>query len=159
MYLYLALILDANQCMATSIGTTFLFVLLTEMLVSLFVKTVLPFLVTRFWKNGERTLEFDVSEEILQIFYRQYIVQLCSFVSPWAGLVGFVTFVCEFGIDVFRIKKVCKDPGLTVGDMRAFIGLLFLFVSIMTFLSYPNGFLWMAILPQSLPNSYRVCFL
>lgn len=159
MYLFLSLIITPTPgdgtCVANTVGNAYLIVIGTELLVSLFVKTLLPTAI--FCKTKKRTLEFDVAEEMLQIFYRQYIVQLCSFVSPWAGIVSLVSSLLEICIDSLRFKYVCDNSMQMVGDLRWTISLLFLFLAFCSFISYPNGFLWMVILPETLPFSYRSC--
>lgn len=160
MYLFLSLILTfpANGqtvCIATSVGNAYLIVFATEILVSLFVKTIVPLLFA--WWKGSRQSDFDVSEEMLEIFYRLFIFQLCSYVSPFTGVVALSASLLEFFIDVFRLKFVCVDPGVTLGDLRYFIGFMFVLIALLSFVSYPNGFLWMTIFPDLLPLSYRSC--
>jgi hypothetical protein len=157
MYLLLSLIIttSTSSCAASEVGNAYLIVIGTELVVSLFVKTLFPALIM--CKNKEKTLLFDTSEEMLQIFYKQFIVQLCSFVSPWAGIAALVTSLLECLIDSLRLKYVCKDPGITIGDFRMTLSLMFLFLAFCSFISYPNGFLWMVIIPETLPFSYRTC--
>jgi hypothetical protein len=157
MYLWLSIIItpSTSSCAASEVGNAYLIVIGTELLVSLFVKTLFPTLIM--CKNKVKTLEFDFSEEMLQIFYKQFIVQLCSFVSPWAGIAALVTSLLEFLIDSLRLKYVCKDPGITIGDFRMTLSLMFLFLAFCSFISYPNGFLWMVIIHETLPFSYRTC--
>lgn len=89
MYLFLSLIITPNDsvtCVANTVGNSYLIVIGTELLVSLFIKTLLPSVIL--CKTKERTLEFDVAEEMLQLFIDNSLFNYV--VSSVPGLVSFL---------------------------------------------------------------------
>ena len=101
--------------------------------------------------------EFDLSEQFLQVLYRQFILYIGILVFPLIGILGVVGNLVEYPLDRLQLLRLCKEPHYIIDTHGSFLLIFLLIVGIVAFLMYPNGAFWVLFLPDFLPAGARNC--
>jgi hypothetical protein len=168
LYLLIALVLTvppSNQCLLQNSGINFLFTIVIDGLIIVFVETLAPILYRKakikWWAADEEDEsikpDFDISEEILQVVYRHFILYLGLMIAPIIGLLGIIVNGIQFYIDRYRIFRVCKKPQY-ISTKLGTVMLMFVIINVLAVtITYPNGYLWLLFVPDSLPSGFQNC--
>ncbi len=107
--------------------------LLLDLVVWNFVELVSPVVMAKLFKllkitsnksDEEQKPVFDLAEEFIELFYRQYIVFSAVTIFPIVGLFAFVVTCCEYPLDKFKLLKMCQQPKRINNNLTIFIVLL-----------------------------------
>jgi len=92
--------------------------------------------------KGDRELrpEFELSEEFVQLLYRQLMIYLGSSVLPLAPVIGLVATVLSLWLDKYRLVTVCQKPDIKQRPVRPSVLMAcHILVALAAVVSYPNG--------------------
>ncbi|KAM9973689.1 hypothetical protein ACTFIW_010806 [Dictyostelium discoideum] len=141
-------------CPFVDVGSQFLFILVLDLTLSnlweIIYSVSMAYIGRRREKSGRRSTEsykpeFEISEEYLEILYRQFIVYLGLPIYPIVALFGVVCNIVEYYVDRFRLIRICKKPHRMQGSMKKFLSFYLLFISLISVASYPYGSGWVLI--------------
>ncbi len=99
--------------------------------------------------------EFNISDETLQLGYRQLVLYLGVIVCPFMGFAVVAGGLLEYALSRLLMLRLTQKPRHIT---EAFGGLLFgalIGVAVSSLVFYPNGYLWLLYAPQAVPNGYR----
>ena len=110
---------------------------------------------SRRWRVEEpETLraEFDISLELLQIIYRQFVIYIAITISPWIPVVGGMGLVVEFFVSRLLMLRLTQTPKYIDVSLAAWLGSWLIIISLAALLFYPLG-VWLVFVPRYLPFS------
>eukprot|EP00835_Amoeboradix_gromovi_P004071 NODE_297_length_11469_cov_0.855937.p7 type:complete len:161 gc:universal NODE_297_length_11469_cov_0.855937:5493-5975(+) len=96
--------------------------------------------ITSDLSNEEQKPVFDVAGEMVELFYRQFIVFSAVSIFPSVGILAAVVTVAEYPLDKFKLIKMCQQPKRVNNPMTKFIVIL-LTLSAVTALFSPYSIL------------------
>lgn len=146
-----------TSCILQSSATNYFIVLTIDtFIVMVFVKMLAPIIIRRI--TGRKELpEFNVSDHLLQLIYRQFIIYIGFIIFPLIGILGLVAIILQFIIDRIELLRLCQDPQIIRDHIGNFLLAFCLISAMAAFVTYPNGALWMLFLPNLLPANFRNC--
>eukprot|EP01119_Soliformovum_irregulare_P018638 TRINITY_DN5760_c0_g1_i6.p1 TRINITY_DN5760_c0_g1~~TRINITY_DN5760_c0_g1_i6.p1 ORF type:complete len:475 (+),score=127.46 TRINITY_DN5760_c0_g1_i6:1444-2868(+) len=137
LYIALAFVRETG-CSYHNSGSKFLTLILIDLFLGNTIEYVLAygkiFLSKHFQmfagKGGDEANkpEFDVAEEYLEVFYRQFLIYFGTAVFPMMPLLGLVTNIIEYPLDKFRMLRMCQRPKRIDLSMKRLI-LIWMFVT------------------------------
>lgn len=144
---------NSSPCEIDKIGDQMLFIILLDITVSNLWELIWPSILYRIKKRNAETNkrsnesarpDFDVADEYLEIFYRQFILYLGMTVFPLITFLGLIANILEYHLDKYRLFRICREPNRMDGSMKKFI-VFYLFTSafLATF-CFPYGALWVS---------------
>ena len=166
LYLLIAVTLrDSGECSLLQGGINlFISICIDMFLVTVLVKTAIPKLYRWFrqkWHNVSPTSltgpMFDLSEEYLTALYFQFLFLLTLPLMPLVGVLGTLSPLVQFTMARWKLMEKQHANMYIQGRPTAFLSLSLLFVSLATFLTFPNGLLWLLFLPHTLPIAMQNC--
>ena len=163
LFILISVILNPlNDCMDTQYATNFFFIVVIDAFVINFIVEICVPLVGRSIRkclncDEKEKPEFNISEELQQLFYRQFILNLGFIVFPMLSGVGFVGMLCQYVFDRIKLKYVCSDPHYVDNSFLLFFVISSVILAFLTLIAFPNGFLWMGFLPKLLPEGFQNC--
>ena len=164
LYTLMAIILKPiSSCLETTIGTNFMYIVVIDaVVINFFVEICIPLCMRKFRqkclkKTNERLPEFNISEELQQLIYRQFIINIGFIICPLISAVGLIGMLLQFMFDRIKLKYVCADPGHVERPLEKFLLVLCLFLTASTLFTFPNGGLWMIFIPDMLPSGLKNC--
>lgn len=165
MYVLIAKVLPEppSSCLLESAGNNFLITVVIDiLLITIFVQVFLPMIVRAFkvrvLKKATEKPDFDIAEQLLLVLYRQFIINIAVIVVPPIGILGVIATIVQYIMDKYKMIRVCQAPPHYIEEKPGiFLFMVGWLVSAATFLTYPNGTLWMLFIPQYLPNGYQNC--
>ncbi|KAF0975758.1 hypothetical protein FDP41_005085 [Naegleria fowleri] len=139
----------ATPCVIKVMGNQYMIQMVTDFCLSITVEFLLPWIIykVRGSLNKDKEVvihkpEFDVSEEYLELIYRQYIIYN-GFVSfPLITLIGFVASLFELYLDKFRLIKLSSKPPLTTGSVKSVVAGFLILASILAIINWGGGNLY-----------------
>ncbi|KAG2386685.1 hypothetical protein C9374_002429 [Naegleria lovaniensis] len=139
----------ATPCVIKIMGNQYMIQMVTDFCLSVSVEFLLPWIIYKvkgsLTKNKETIIhkpEFDVSEEYLELIYRQYIIYN-GFVSfPLITLIGFVASLFELYMDKFRLIKLSSKPPLTTGSVKSVVAGFLILASVLAIINWGGGNLY-----------------
>lgn len=154
-----------NNCSIQNSATNFLTTVLIDALLLTLVDTFVPLLGRRlkmWWYQLESddpslSIEFNVSEDLLQIMYRQFIICIAILVFPLVGIFACLVNLLQYGIDKYRLLRICKDPQYIEEKLGLAMFIFIVINMIASTITYPNGALWILFLPKLLPDGFQNC--
>lgn len=162
LYSISAKLLPSNTCLIPNSGVSLTVVLLIDsLLVSTFLKTIIPFLMPRILARCGRVVhqkpEFDIAEHLLQIIYKQYIVFIGSLVFPFIGFINALCLLLQYQIDKIQLYRICEDPQYVNERYGIFTMVFIIITAVLAFFTFPNGAFWLLFIPKMLPSGYTNC--
>lgn len=161
------LFLDGGTKMTTILIVDILLMNLISLLQALLSVRVKRFIYTRRpqWKpeecdlDDEETLksEFNLSDELLQIIYRQFVTYIGSMVFPLIAFICLLGAVFEYFFSRWLMLRLTQRPKYIEDALGVFLFVWLMIIAVCAFLFYPIGPLWILYLPQLLPVAYRNC--
>lgn len=100
--------------------------------------------------------EFEVADEYLELFIRQYIIYIGMTFVPILPILGLISNLLEILVDRYRLMRLTKTPPYLRGSMRHFLVFFMFITSLISLLMYPYGtFLTLGsfILSESCPET------
>jgi len=107
--------------------------------------TVLNLLYVAFFtdKNEERSpdgwREFILSQEYVEIVYRQFLLGMGFIVMPMIVVFGLAANILEYWCDKYRMLRLCHKPGATKSTFRGVLAFYFFLSALFILASFPNG--------------------
>lgn len=140
------------QCELGNLGNQFITLLLTDLVLSNFIRLAWPFFGWKLWgcctgkkisrESDNGRIEFDIAINYLDLLYRQFIVYLGTPFVPWLPILGMFVNGIQIPIDKWRLLKFCKTPPFLSGSMKHFL-VFFLFISALVSIAvFPYGTGW-----------------
>lgn len=90
-------------------------------------------------RNEFGTREFIISQEYVELVYRQFLIGLGFLVMPMIAIFGLAANILEYWVDKFRMLKVCHKPKVISASFRGVLAFYFFFSAMFVLASYPNG--------------------
>lgn len=151
-----------NSCIETQNAENFFFIVVMDAFFINFVAEICLPLITRAVRKGLRLEEkekpeFNISEELQQLFYRQLILNIAFIVFPMISAIGFLGLLCQYLFDRIKFKYVCSDTHYVEQSFVTFLVICSSILGLLTLITFPNGGLWMLFLPKLLPIGYQNC--
>ncbi|EGC29449.1 hypothetical protein DICPUDRAFT_158970 [Dictyostelium purpureum] len=141
-------------CPLVDAGSQFLLILVLDLTLSNLWEIIYSLIFAAIGKRREQSgkrssdyykPEFDLSEEYLEILYRQFIVYLGIPIYPIVAVFGVACNIVEYYVDRFRLFRICKKPHRMQGSMKKFLSFYLLIISIVSVVTYPYGSGWVLI--------------
>jgi hypothetical protein len=128
----------------------FLSICVDIFVITCFVQNLAPILIRRIrirWcgareDNASLKPVFDISEELLAMLYRQFLLYLALMVVPLSGVLGIVGVLLQYFLVKFRLLYVCQPTQYIQEDLRWFLFGICSLIALAATLSYPNGIIW-----------------
>jgi hypothetical protein len=137
------------RCPLAGMGWQFFWLFVSDLTMSSFLEMFIPVVTlcaTRRLGCGknkgdeESRPEFDLSEEFVQLLYRQLLVYLGAVVLPFTPLMGTIGALIALTMDKYRLVAVCRKPRDKQRPVRpALLMACHIIVAIAAIVSYPNG--------------------
>jgi hypothetical protein len=155
----------SSSCIYSELGRKYLLLIITdlvlgnaiELFVPWFQRVILaPMIPALQSKTSDEAMkpEFDVSQEYLELFYRQFVIYVGQPLFPLLPWVGAVSNIIEYGLDKYKLTKVCQKPKRLDITMKSFLGILLTITSVFAIAMPPTGNAWVlagSMLGQSEP--------
>jgi hypothetical protein len=102
---------------------------------------------------------FELSDELLQICYRQFVTFVGCMVFPLIPLVALLGFILEYFVSRLMMLRLTQPPKFIDSRLGWFHFVTLLVIAFCAFFFYPIGPLFLLYLPRTLPASplYRNC--
>ncbi len=137
------------SCPLSAIGYQFFWLLISDLSVGFVMELGIP-AITLFGKRcwsahkgrteAELRPDFELSEEFVQLLYRQLIIYLGSSTLPFAPILGLAATVLSFWLDKYRLVRICRKPEIKQQPLRPVVLMAcHVVVAIAALASYPNG--------------------
>lgn len=140
------------QCEIGNLGNQFITLLLTDLVLSNFIRLAWPFFGWKLWGccTGKKTsresdagrIEFDIATNYLDLLYRQFIVYLGTPFVPWLPVLGMFVNGIQIPIDKWRLLKFCKTPPFLSGSMKHFLVFFLMISALVSIAVFPYGTAW-----------------
>mmetsp|Transcript_47555 Transcript_47555/g.116536 ORF Transcript_47555/g.116536 Transcript_47555/m.116536 type:complete len:654 (+) Transcript_47555:52-2013(+) len=170
MYFAIGAVPIKSACPYNDTGRKFLLLMFTDLIVQNSLELFMPFfrtkILARYIKRmrGKGSDEddrpnFDIAEEFLELFYRQYVIYLGMSLFPLMPLFGAAVNFIEYPLDKFRMTKVCQKPKRLDITMKSFLAILLTITAVLALAMPPIGTGWVlaGIAPfQSAPDACPV---
>eukprot|EP00834_Sanchytrium_tribonematis_P005294 NODE_311_length_10039_cov_0.864487.p3 type:complete len:422 gc:universal NODE_311_length_10039_cov_0.864487:795-2060(+) len=120
-------------------GYNSMLLLLMDLVVWNIVELVSPIIISKIKEmlkitsnlsDEQQKPEFDVACELIELFYRQFIVFSAVSVFPIVGLFAFVVSSVEYPLDKFKLLKICQKPARVNHTFTSFIVILLTFTAL-----------------------------
>jgi len=146
-------ILNSNDdCPLRSMANQFAILILFDISVTQIFEIGIPYIQAK-WLNpqkensGDKSYEdskpqFILSDEYVEIVYRQFLVGLGFFVFPLLPLLALLGSLIEYWADKFRLLRVAGKPKRTNQTYKNVLTFFFFFSGLGLLLGYPNGAIW-----------------
>jgi len=135
-----------SYCPFSEYGNKFLSLILTDFLLCNLFSFGIPFIRLikyRFDFTKPKVIQFDVSNEVVTLCYRQFLIYLGMTVFPLIVAFGFVFNIIEFFLQKIRLCKLCYETKRSIGFMNFTLPLLALVTILLASFAYPNGIILM----------------
>lgn len=166
LYAMIATLLPSGSgCLMQNSGINFVVSIFIDIiLITVVLQTCIPtlwsyYLSKRSDPNPKRT-EFDLSEQLLLLLYRQFLLYISVLVVPPIGVLGLIALCIQYPLDKWKLTTLCKQyspPRLMQESPGLWLLSFMLFITLAAFLTYPNGALWMLFVPKALPVGFQNC--
>lgn len=137
------------SCPLSAIGYQFFWLLISDLSVGFVMELGIPAITLcgkRCWSahkgrtEAELRPDFELSEEFVQLLYRQLIIYLGSSTLPFAPILGLAATVLSLWLDKFRLVRICRKPEIKQKPLRPVVLMAcHVVVAIAALASYPNG--------------------
>jgi len=141
-----------QHCFLEDLGLKFFTLILTDLILMNAIELFLPLIRVRVMNKFERfrnkggdadsKQEWDVAQEYLEIFYRQFIIYIGMIVFPMMPLLGLLTNFVEFPLDKYKMLRLCKKPKRMDASMKEFILFWLIVTPFVAILCFPQGAIW-----------------
>lgn len=134
---------DESACQLQDLGDQFL------LLIAMNSSTTLAHLlyVRCSDKNAERdeygAREFILSQEYVELVYRQFLIHLGFLVMPMISVFGLIANIIEYSSDKYRMLRLAHKPKAISATFSGVLAFYFFFSAMFVLLSYPNGAVFM----------------
>ena len=138
----------SDQCPLNQIGSQFMVLILTDIIVLKLVELFAPRIVAKLrycvmkkkldkQADDAKRPDFDLTEEYLSVIYRQFVILIGVPVFPMISLLAFISNVIETYLDRYRLFRVCKVPKPSNTTMRNFLIFYLFLVAAFALALYP----------------------
>lgn len=93
-------------------------------------------------KSDVGRVEFEVADEYLELYIRQFIVYIGMPIVPIIPVFAFIANLLEILVDRYRLMRLTKTPPYLRGSMRHFLVFFMFLTSIVSILIFPYGSFW-----------------
>jgi hypothetical protein len=142
------------ECPLLGMAWTFLWLIIFDVAFSVVVEPLVAVAHQRYRRavavrqhlsDYDTQLDFDVSDELVSVLYRQYLVLLGASVFPLITLLGLVAFAIEYAMDRVKLVTLCRKSLQQADalDLRLIVGCS-LAVTLLSVVVYPQGLLFIA---------------
>lgn len=111
-------------------------------IVKLVIDLLLPRILRRYSVRFDNFRSFVLTEEILSLTYRHFLIIICALTFPLAGLIGLAVNIIHLIVDWIRIKHFRTNGSYIRETIALPFGIPFSIIIIASLLVYPMGFLW-----------------
>ena len=132
-------------CVIRTLGNQYLIQMLLDFLVFNAIELVVPyvsyFISKRRNKGSDEGVrpDFDVSEEYLEVIYRQYLIYSGMASFPMITLIALVASILELYLDKWRLVKLCKKPPMTNGSVKTVVSFFLTCSAVLPILNWGGG--------------------
>ena len=81
------------------------------------------------WEKALGLTTTTITEEYLEVIYRQFIIYQGMSASPILPVFGFIGGILELSFDKIRLLKFCKKPPHTNASIRTMLTFFLIFIS------------------------------
>ncbi|KYR02672.1 DUF590 family protein [Tieghemostelium lacteum] len=143
-----------NGCPLVEVGSQFLFILVLDLTLQNVWEIIYALMLDKIGrameKRGKKSTDsykpdFDLSDEYLEVLYRQFIICLGIPIYPFVTVFGIVCNLVEYYVDRFKLFRICKKPARLQGSMKKFLSFYLLIVAVVAVVTYPYGSGWVLI--------------
>lgn len=141
--------LDDCRCPLAGMAWQFFYLIILDLTLSNALEIVLPAVQSPVMRwlgftkgRGDASVqqEFDLTEEYVEVLYRQFIIYLGFTVFPLMAIIGFVGTVAEFWLDKYRLVVMCRKPEVREEPIRPILlTICHMVVAVAALGSFPNG--------------------
>ena len=132
-------------CVVRTLGNQYLIQMLMDFFVFNGIELIVPYVVYVIHKYRNKGSDeairpdFDVSEEYLEVIYRQYLIY-CGMASfPMMTFLGLIASITELYLDKLRLLKLCKKPPMTNGSVKSVVCFFLIVAAILPMLNWGGG--------------------
>ncbi|KAG2373881.1 hypothetical protein C9374_011766 [Naegleria lovaniensis] len=132
-------------CVIRTLGNQYLIQMILDFVVFNAIELILPYIEYYIKKKRNKGSDenvrpdFDVSEEYLELIYRQYIIY-CGMTSfPMITLIAFVASILELYLDKWRLLKLCKKPPMINGSVKTVVSFFLIITAILPMINWGGG--------------------
>eukprot|EP01118_Nematostelium_gracile_P012993 TRINITY_DN4839_c0_g1_i1.p1 TRINITY_DN4839_c0_g1~~TRINITY_DN4839_c0_g1_i1.p1 ORF type:complete len:470 (-),score=109.70 TRINITY_DN4839_c0_g1_i1:77-1486(-) len=145
---------DETACIFKSSGSKFVTLMILDVTLMNFIElatpvvnrmlfTYIPFLKNKRMRGDEEMRpDFDVAEDYLELFYRQFVVYLGVSVFPFLPFFGLFNNIVEYWIDKVRLLRICKKPKPIDLTLKRWLVIWLGIVGVAALVSWPQGAAW-----------------
>ena len=151
-----------NGCPFASAGSTFLSVVLTDLVLTNFFGVLMPFLKYKFPRfkrflmvalkkmlcccgkgiDPDDDPDFEIQTEYFEIYFRQFNIMIGSTACPLLLLIGSLTFTIEYVCDKVKLVKFTYKSEKTHGQMIKFNTIFMILTVVLAVFIWPYGIFW-----------------
>jgi len=177
LYLAISLAIDKSQytrqqesdiCYMADAGAKFLTLIFTDFFVAAFSELIYPLALIwasrhiKFFdrKKGDDAskAEFDVSQEYLELFYRQFVVYLGLTVFPMITFIGLLSNMAAYPIIKYRMLHLSQRPKPIDLSMKTYLVIFLWVIAICALVTYPQGAIFiLSATKSSDDNQFQCC--
>jgi len=125
------------------------------------IKTFLRNHISRLKKNtgSDESVkpEFDIAQEYLEIFYRQFIIYLGMTVFPALAILGFIANILEYPLDRIRMLRICQRPKRIDLSMKRFLLFWLILIAVAATFAPPQGAFWVMWVSRDFRPIFNCC--
>lgn len=168
MYAALSFSFQRNgRCIYFDAGSKFVSLILIDLFFQNFMEMAVPLM--KRWgathvkylqtKGGDEAAkpEFDVSQEYLELFYRQFVIYLGLSIFPGITVLGLITNILEYPLDKYRMLRICQRPKPLDISMKRFLVIWLFVTGLAGLLTWPQGAIWTLTATRGYSPSFTCC--
>mmetsp|Transcript_5565 Transcript_5565/g.20936 ORF Transcript_5565/g.20936 Transcript_5565/m.20936 type:complete len:614 (-) Transcript_5565:3850-5691(-) len=148
-----------SQCPLSLIGQQYLILMLIDVLLMNVLDVAKPILNRMFWcclstvcnkerkskRNSDAELkpEFNITEEYVELIYREYLIYLSTPAFPLAPLLGLVGGFAELFVDRVKLMRFCRKPPIANASMKSTLSFFLLFIAVFAAFNPGSGSIYL----------------
>jgi hypothetical protein len=142
---------DTNECTLESMGNQFTILILMDITFNSILEIFMPFVRSKLSSktaqqsessNDASRPEFILSDEYVEVMYRQFIVGLGLLVVPMLPLLALIANLIEYWLDKIRMLRIAQKPKRTHNSFKSVLVFFFALIGLAITCAYPNGAVW-----------------
>jgi len=157
-----------NICFYHTTGSKFLVMILVDIavfngvgfgipLVQAFLRNHIPSMKKTTGSDDSLKPEFDIAQEYLEIFYRQFIIYLGMTVFPALAVLGFIANIIEYPLHRLRMLRVCQRPKRLDLSMKRFLLFWLIIIALAATFAPPQGAFWVMWVSKDFRSIFNCC--
>jgi len=160
---------ESGTCIFEDTGSKFLSLLITDILLFNGLGIVLP--LFKSWLVGRIDLlrgkgsdesnkpVFDISQEYLELFYRQFIIYTGMTSFPLVTVIGLIFNLIQYPLDKYRMLRICQTPERIDITMKRFISSWLFIIAVVALVAWPEGAIYILQLNRNDGPNFECCLI